>query len=84
MRQPEEPLSPNGFGEARLLGDVLGVGDYEAALKHSEPFKMSFGTIRMLDLKTLIAAKEAAGRDKDKYAVRLLRAVAEKKQRNAT
>jgi hypothetical protein len=72
------------LGKLDCLGDVLGVGDYEAALKHSEPFKMSFGTIRMLDLNTLIAAKEAAGRDKDKYAVRLLRAVAEKKQRNAT
>lgn len=72
------------LGKLDCLGDVLGVGDYEAALKHSEPFEMSFGTIQMLDLNTLITAKEAAGRDKDKYAVRLLRAVAEKRQRNAT
>jgi hypothetical protein len=63
---------------------VLGVGDYEAALAHSEEFSMSFGKIQMLNLDTLIASKEAAGRDKDKYAVRLLRAVAEKRQPNAT
>jgi hypothetical protein len=69
------------LGKLDCLGDVLGVGSYEDALKHSEQFEMSFGSIRMLDLDTLIAAKEAAGRDKDKYAVPLLRAVAEKKRK---
>jgi len=69
------------WGKLDCLGDVLGVGDYESALQHSEQFEMSFGTIRMLDIDTLIVSKEAAGRDKDKYAVPLLRAVAEKKQR---
>jgi hypothetical protein len=70
------------LGKLDCLGDVLGVGDYDAALKHSELFEMSFGKIRILDLDTLIASKEAAGRDKDKYAVRLLRAVAESKKRS--
>ena len=69
------------LGKLDCLGDVKGVGDYDAALKRSEQFVMSFGTIRMLDLDTLIVAKEAVGRDKDKYAVRLLRVVAEKKKR---
>ena len=69
------------LGKLDCLGDVKGVGDYDAALKRSDLFQMSFGAIRMFDLDTLIASKEAAGRDKDQYAVRLLRVVAEKKQR---
>ena len=68
------------LGKLDCLGDVLGVGDYEAALKRSEQFEMSFGPIQMLDLDTLIVAKEAVGRDKDKYAARLLRALAEKRR----
>ena len=51
------------LGKLDCLGEVLGVGDYEAALKHSVEFKMSFGSIRMLDLETLIVSKEAAGRE---------------------
>ena len=68
------------LGKLDCLGEVKGVGDYDAAYSLSEEFEMSFGRIRMLTLATLIVSKEAAGRDKDKYAVRLLRAVVEKKQ----
>jgi hypothetical protein len=68
------------LGKLDCLGEVNGVGDYDAAFGRSEEFEMSFGKIRMLNLATLIASKEAAGRDKDKYAVRLLRALVEKKQ----
>jgi len=68
------------LGKLDCLGDVLGVGDYEAALNHSVEFKMSFGPIRLLDLETLIVSKEAAGREKDKYALPVLRALAEKKK----
>ncbi len=68
------------LGKLDCLGDVKGVGDYDAVLKRSVEFEMSFGRIRMLDLDTLIAAKEAVGREKDKYAVRLLRVLAEKRR----
>ena len=68
------------LGKLDCLGDVLGVGDYEAALKRSVEFNMSFGPIRMFDLETLIASKAAAGREKDKYALPVLRALAEKKK----
>jgi len=67
------------LGKLDCLGEVIGVGDFDTVLKHSESFEMSIGKIRMLNLPALIASKEAAGRDKDKYAVRLLRALAEKK-----
>ena len=69
------------LGKLDCLGDVLGVGDYEAALSRSIEFNMSFGPMRMLDLETLIVSKEAAGREKDKYALPILRALAEKKNR---
>ena len=66
------------LGKLDCLGDVLGVGNYEAALVHSVEFNMSFGAIRMLDLETLIVSKEAVAREKDKYALPVLRALAEK------
>jgi hypothetical protein len=71
------------LGTLDCLGEVLGVGDYDAACKHSVEFRMSFGPIRILDLDTLIVAKEALGREKDRYAVRLLRAIAEKNKPGA-
>ena len=70
------------LGKLDCLGDVLGVGDYEAALKRSIEFNLSFGAIRMFDLETLIVSKEAAGREKDKYALPVLRALAEKKKQS--
>jgi len=69
------------LGKLDCLNEVLGVGGYEDAFARSVEFKMSFGTIRMLDLETLIASKEAAGREKDRYALPVLRALAEKKTR---
>ena len=68
------------LGKLDCLGDVLGVGDYKAALKRSVEVNMSFGPIRMFDLETLILSKEAAAREKDKYALPVLRALAEKKK----
>lgn len=68
------------LGKLDCLGEVLGVGDYEAALRRSVEFNMSFGPIRMFDLETLILSKAATGRDKDKYALPVLHALAEKKQ----
>ena len=68
------------LGKLDCLGEVLGVGDYDAALKRSVEFKMEFGPIRMFDLDTLIASKEAAAREKDRYALPVLRALAERKK----
>src|ERR1043166_51492 len=71
------------LGKLDCLSEVTGVGDYEAALKRSVVFEMSFGPIRMFNLETLIISKEAAGREKDKYALPVLRALAEKKKRKS-
>lgn len=70
------------LGKLDCLGEVSGVGDYEAALKNSVEFQMSFGSIRMFDLNTLIVSKAAAGREKDKYALQVLHALAEKKKQS--
>lgn len=70
------------LGKLDCLGDVSRVGDYEAALKRSVEFNMSFGPIRMFDLETPIASKEATARDKDKYAHPVLRALAEKQEQS--
>ena len=63
------------LGVLDCLGAVSGVGDYEQVLRHSITRQMSFGPLRMLSLDALIMAKEAAGREKDLYAARLLRAL---------
>jgi len=66
------------IGILDCLGEIKGVGDYESASKHSVTYKLSYGEFRMLDLDTLIAAKEAVGRERDLAAARQLRAIKEK------
>jgi hypothetical protein len=63
------------LGVLDCLGEVSGLGDYEKVLRHSITHQMSFGQLRILSLDALIMAKEAAGREKDLYAARLLRAL---------
>jgi hypothetical protein len=67
------------LGKLDCLGEVAGLGTYEQVSQQSILHTMSFGQFRMLNLDALIAAKSAAGREKDLEAVRLLRAVKEKK-----
>jgi len=71
------------LGKLDCLGEVVGVGSYDDALAHSVEFRMSFGPIRMFDLETLIVSKEATGREKDRYALPVLRALAEKQTRKS-
>jgi|SRR5450756_1143825 len=63
------------LGVLDCLGDVAGLGKYEQVVQHSITHKMSYGEFQILSLDALITAKEAAGREKDLYAVRLLRAI---------
>ena len=67
------------LGKLDCLGEVAGLGGYEQVLQQSIMHSMSFGQFRMLNLDALIVAKAAAGREKDLEAVRLLRAVKERK-----
>jgi hypothetical protein len=67
------------FGVLDCLSEVSGIGGYEKVLQRSIPHSMSYGEFRILNLDALIAAKSAAGREKDLDAVKLLRAIKEKK-----
>jgi hypothetical protein len=68
------------LGILDCLGEVSGIGAYEQVLQHSITHQTSYGEFQILTLDALIAAKEAAGREKDLYAVRLLRGIKEKKE----
>ncbi len=63
------------LGIVDCLGEVMGVGGYDEALRHSVPLEFPFGTCRLLDLDTLIKTKEALGRPHDLLTVEHLKAV---------
>jgi predicted nucleotidyltransferase len=67
------------LGKLDCLSEVAGLGNYWQVLQQSVLHSMTFGEFRMLNLDALIAAKLAAGRQKDLDAVRLLQAVKERK-----
>ena len=69
------------WGTLDCLSEVSGIGDFEQAWQQSVPQALSYGEFRILSLDALIAAKPAAGRPKDLEAVRLLRCIKEKKER---
>jgi hypothetical protein len=60
------------LGRVDCLSEVLGVGNFESALAHSVELELPFGSCRILDLETLIRAKEAMDRDHDRLTVRQL------------
>ena len=66
------------WGKLDCLGEVAGVGVYETVLRHCMLFKLSYGEFRILDVDTLITAKEAVGREHDLAAVKQLRGIKEK------
>lgn len=63
------------FGPLDCLGEVLGVGNFDEVLAHSIELKLPFGPCRILDLESLIRAKEAMNRDHDRVSVRQLREI---------
>ena len=69
------------LGVLDCIGEVLGVGDYDAVKGRSIPLDLGFGVCRILNLGALIEAKEAMGRDRDRQAVVQLRAIRERQRR---
>lgn len=65
-------------GNLDCLGDVIGVGDYEAALRESLEIQLNGRPCRVLGLEALIRSKEALGRPRDLLAVTELRAILER------
>jgi hypothetical protein len=68
------------LGKLDCLGEIAGIGSYDQVLKRSVLAKFPYGSFHFLDLDALITAKEAAGREKDLYALRLLRCIKEKNE----
>jgi hypothetical protein len=69
------------LGIVDCLGEVLGVGTFDEVLQHSIEVELPYGKCRILDLDTLIRAKEAMNRDHDRITVRYLQEI--KKRQNA-
>jgi hypothetical protein len=68
------------LGIVDCLGEVLAVGDFDEAKKHSVEIVLPAGKCRVLEINALIRAKEAMNRDHDRITVNHLREI--KKQLN--
>ena len=64
-----------------MLGEVKGIGDFDACLERSEPIPIGPAEIRALTLDALITAKRAMGRPRDLHAVLELEVIREQKEK---
>ena|SRR6266550_7090341 len=66
-------------GPLDVLGEITGVGDYDAVLAVSEDVSLFGSTYRCINLDSLIVSKRAAGRPKDLEAVAELELIRDEK-----
>jgi hypothetical protein len=66
------------WGQLDCLGDVMGIGSYEAVVRESVAVELEAGTCRVLGLEALIRAKDAMDRPRDREAAAHLRAIAQR------
>lgn len=66
------------LGVLDCLGEVLGLGGYEAVKAQSVEVTLSSGNCRILNIPALIRAKEAMGRPHDLLTITQLKAIQEK------
>jgi hypothetical protein len=62
------------------LSEVKGVGGFDTVLAHSTEMALPGGAFRVLDLATLIEAKEAMDRPHDRLTLTQLRAIQERQR----
>ena len=67
------------LGILDCLGEVKGIGDFEAVLQQSELKEFPFGSFFVLKIDALIQSKNAVGRPHDLFAVAQLKAIKEKR-----
>ena len=67
------------LGILDCLGEVKGIGDFEAVLQQSELKEFPFGNFFVLKIDALIQSKNAVGRPHDLVAVAQLKAIKEKR-----
>ena len=70
------------LGRVDCLGEILGVGDFEEVVTHSVELELPAGKCRVLDIDTLIRAKEAMNRDHDRITARELKEIKKRRQQN--
>jgi hypothetical protein len=70
------------LGVVDCLSEVLGVGNFEEVFKHSVEVELPYGTCRIIDLETLIRAKEAMNRDHDRITVKHLKEIKKQQSQN--
>lgn len=70
------------WGPIDILGSIAGVGDFAQVRSESIEIELFGRKCRIISVETLIKAKEALGRDKDKLAAKELRAIVEKNTGN--
>lgn len=66
------------WGMLDCLGEIKGIGGYEACLARSESIDLDGTRIRVLSLDAMIEAKRAMGRPRDLHAVLELEAIRER------
>lgn len=69
-------------GPIDLLGELSGIGSYEAVYARANTAMMFEGTYLFIDLEGLIASKKAAGRPKDLETIAELETIREERQRS--
>ena len=67
-------------GPIDLLGELAGVGPYDAVRARANRATMFGGTYLFIDLEGLIASKKAAGRPKDLETIAELEAIREERR----
>ena len=68
------------LGILDCLGEIKGVGGFEDVARHSVELELPIGRCRVIDLDTLIIAKEAMDRDHDRLTVRDLKEIKKRQQ----
>jgi hypothetical protein len=70
------------LGILDCLGEIKGVGGFDEVVRHSVELELPIGKCRVIDLETLIIAKEAMDRDHDRITVRDLKEIKKRQQEN--
>jgi len=68
------------LGQLDCLGELKGIGDFEAVMQRSIVQDLKDFQLRVISLDALIEAKEAMGRPRDLENAKILRAIRERQQ----
>ena len=63
------------YGQLDCLSEVMAIGDYDAVFLQSVDIRLPFGQASILALESLIKAKQAMNRPRDREAVKQLKAI---------